>query len=270
MRGANRPDCADCTFTPKEKVCMHPKGKAQKGCPTLGKKRLRESARNEYKKADVKEFARQASIQESECYSGREQRPYVMHPVKPRIQEICEFAGKMGYERLGLVFCVGLAKEAEAVSRILKTQGFDLVSVACKVGCVPKEEIGLKDDEKIFIGGYEAMCNPILQAKVVNDAGSQFNVLLGLCVGHDSLFFKYAEAPTTVLAVKDRVTGHNPLAAVYVSGNYYSWLKEPQRRKAANLSEAQSASADETNLNERKSNDPNRLKGQSRNKQNRK
>jgi uncharacterized metal-binding protein len=68
------------------------------------------------------------------------------------------------------------------------------------------------------------MCNPIFQAYVVNDAGTDFNVLLGLCVGHDSLFFKYTEAPTTVLAVKDRVTGHNPLAAVYLSESYYSWL----------------------------------------------
>jgi enoyl-CoA hydratase/carnithine racemase len=42
---------------------------------------------------------------------------------------------------------------------------------------------------------------------------TDFNVLLGLCVGHDSLFLKYAEAPCTVLAVKDRMLGHNPLAA---------------------------------------------------------
>jgi uncharacterized metal-binding protein len=137
----------------------------------------------------------------------------------------------MNYERLGFVFCIGLAREAEAVSGILKNQGFDLVSVACKVGCVPKEELGLEEQEKIYIGEYESMCNPILQAKVVNQAKTQFNVLLGLCVGHDSLFFKYAKAPTTVLAVKDRVTGHNPLAAVYISGNYYSWLKEPPRSR---------------------------------------
>jgi uncharacterized metal-binding protein len=46
-------------------------------------------------------------------------------------------------------------------------------------------------------------------------------------VGHDSLFFKFADAPTTVLAVKDRVTGHNPLAAIYLSGTYYQKLKNP-------------------------------------------
>ena len=56
---------------------------------------------------------------------------------------------------------------------------------------------------------------------------SQFNVLLGLCVGHDSLFFRYAEAPCTVLAVKDRLLGHNPLAAVYEYESYYRYLKQP-------------------------------------------
>jgi uncharacterized metal-binding protein len=233
MRGANRPDCADCTFTPREKACMAPKGRGQKGCPTLIGKRITETARKEYKKPAIKEFARQASIQEGECYSEREKKPYVMHPTKPRIQEICEFAWKMGYNRLGLAFCVGLAREAAMVGKILQNQGFEVVSVACKVGCVPKEEIGIKNEEKIYIGEYESMCNPILQSKVLNEAETQFNILLGLCVGHDSLFFKYAEAPTTVLAVKDRVTGHNPLAAVYISGNYYSWLKEPLRRRTA-------------------------------------
>lgn len=224
MKTNNLSDCASCALTPKEKVCMNPKGKGSKGCPTLGKKKLAGRAQRKYQKADVREFARQASIQEGECYAGRDQRPYVMHPTKPRIQEICEFARKMGYTRLGLVFCIGLYKEAEAVARILQNQGFETVSVVCKVGSIPKEEIGVKESEKIFIGQYESMCNPILQAVIVNDAKTDFNILLGLCVGHDSLFFKYAEAPTTVLAVKDRVAGHNPLAPIYLSGNYYSWL----------------------------------------------
>ena len=224
MKRNNLSDCASCALSPKEKVCMNPKGKGSKGCPTLGEKKLAGQAQKKYQKADIGEFARQASIQEGECYAGREKRPYVMHPTKPRIQEICEFAQKMGYTRLGLVFCVGLYKEAEVVARILQNQGFETVSVVCKVGSIPKEEIGVKDSEKIFIGQYESMCNPILQAAIVNEAKTDFNILLGLCVGHDSLFFKYAEAPTTVLAVKDRVTGHNPVASIYLSGNYYSWL----------------------------------------------
>jgi uncharacterized metal-binding protein len=227
MNKGNLPDCANCSPVPQEKICMNLKGKGGKGCPTLQAKGLAGQAQKEYHLTDVREFARQASIQEGECYAGRDQRPYVMHPTKPRIREICEFARKMGYTRLGLVFCVGLAKEAAIVAQILHNQGFETVSVACKVGSVPKEEIDVKDSEKIFIGEHESMCNPILQAVIVNDAKTDFNILLGLCVGHDSLFFKYAEAPTTVLAVKDRVAGHNPLGPIYLWGNYYSWLNMP-------------------------------------------
>jgi uncharacterized metal-binding protein len=214
-------------LNPKGKVCCNPEGKGSKGCPTLGKKKLTVQAQKEYQLANVKEFARQASIQEGECYADRDKRPYVMHPTKPRILEICEFSRKMGYTRLGLVFCVGLCKEAAIVAQILQNQGFETVSVVCKVGSIPKEEIGVKDSEKVFIGRHESMCNPVLQAMVVNEAKTDFNILLGLCVGHDSLFFKYAEAPTTVLAVKDRVAGHNPLGPVYLWGNYYSWLNMP-------------------------------------------
>ncbi|MCX5805079.1 MAG: DUF1847 domain-containing protein [Proteobacteria bacterium] len=217
--------CAACEHPIRERACMSPKGKGAKGCPTMGSRTILEKARKEYDKEDIREFARQASIQEGECYAGRDKKPFVMHPVKPRILEIVEFAEKMAYKKLGLVFCMGLSKEAALVNEMPEHHGFDVVSIVCKAGCVSKDEIGVKDDEKIQMGKHETMCNPILQAMVANEAETDFNILLGLCVGHDSLFFKYADAPTTVLAVKDRVTGHNPLAAIYTMGNFYSWVK---------------------------------------------
>ena len=230
MKKGLPPACADCGLTRKERICMTPGGKASSGCPTVTEILAVDEAKKIYINYEVKEFARQASIQEGQCYAESDKKRYVMHPTKPRIQEIYEFAKKMNYRRLGLIFCVGLAKEAKMVSDILSNQGFDVVSVVCKVGTVPKEEIGVKEEEKIFIGQHETMCNPIAQALIVNRQKTQFNILLGLCVGHDSLFFKYAKAPTTVLAVKDRVTGHNPLAAVYTSGSYYAWINKPENK----------------------------------------
>jgi hypothetical protein len=41
------------------------------------------------------------------------------------------------------------------------------------------------------------------------------------------MYFKYATAPTTVLAVKDRVSGHNPLACINTSANYGAWVMNP-------------------------------------------
>jgi uncharacterized metal-binding protein len=210
-----------------KKACFTPGGTGPQSCPTLNDQVVLPDANREYWDPGTKEFARQASIQEAECYANRHQRPYVMQPTKTRIVEICEFAGKMRYRRLGLAFCIGLNQEAKIVENVFKANGFEVVSVACKAGRTPKEKIGIRDKEKIYRGTDEAMCNPIYQAKLLNRGKTEFNVLLGLCVGHDSLFFKYTEAPATVLAVKDRVTAHNPLAAIYTSGSYYRKIVNP-------------------------------------------
>ena len=68
------------------------------------------------------------------------------------------------------------------------------------------------------------MCNPILQAKLLNKAGTELNVVIGLCVGHDSLFYKCSEALSTTLVTKDRVLAHNPVGALYQVKAYYKRL----------------------------------------------
>jgi len=75
------------------------------------------------------------------------------------------------------------------------------------------------------------MCNPIGQALVLNEAKTEFNILMGLCVGHDSLFLKNSDAPVTVFAVKDRVLGHNPLAAIYNYDTYYRRFKQGELKE---------------------------------------
>ena len=120
MKEKNQPECAGCRVAPERKVCMNLEGIGAKGCPTLGRKANTQKAQGEYRKKDVGEFARHASIQEGECYADKDKKPYVMHPVKPRMLEICEFAQKMGYTKLGLAFCGGLAGEAAVVDRILE------------------------------------------------------------------------------------------------------------------------------------------------------
>jgi uncharacterized metal-binding protein len=221
------PACAACTKEMPNMVCMHSSGSGHKGCPTLTRKDILAKANQEYINARTGHFARQASLQEAACYANRHERPYVMQPTKTRITEISEFADRMGYKRLGLVFCVGLKSEAGIVENIMKRNGFEVVSVCCKAGRTSKDLLHIKDRDKIFQGTDEAMCNPVFQAMVVNEEKTDFNILLGLCVGHDSLFFKYAEAYTTVLAVKDRVTGHNPLAPIYLHNSYYKKLVPP-------------------------------------------
>jgi uncharacterized metal-binding protein len=221
----NLMNCARCSIAVAERACRKDGGKAPSFCPTVNKKDLIEASLKEYEIPEVSEFAKQASIQEAEGYGDRELGYEHARPVKPRILETIEFARKMKYKRIGLVFCSGLRREAKIVEKLLSSSEFEVVSVICKAGRTPKEKIGIRDDQKIAIGCFESMCNPIMQAFVLNDSKTEFNVLMGLCVGHDSLFLKYAEAPCTVLAAKDRLLGHNPLAAIYNIDSYYRALK---------------------------------------------
>ena len=140
---------------------------------------------------------------------------------KTRLEEIMDFASKCDFKKLGVAFCVGLSKEAKILCRVFKNNGFDVDSVVCKNASIPKEFLKIKDSEKVRPGTYEPMCNPIGQAMFLNNAKTDLNIILGLCVGHDSLFIKYSNAPVTVFAVKDRVLAHNPIAALYLSDSYY-------------------------------------------------
>ena len=134
-----------------------------------------------------------------------------------------DFARRAGYHKIGLAFCTGLQAEAKIFAKILRANGFEVVSVICKNGSVDKSEIGITEAEKLQ-PGFEAMCNPVRQAKLLAAAGAEFNVILGLCVGHDTLFIKHSSVPVTVLAVKDRVLAHNPLGAIYQADAYYKRL----------------------------------------------
>ncbi len=221
-------NCAKCPFPSSERICSSTGEKAPAFCPTRNLEKLVPRALEEYHKPEIEEFARQASLQEAAGYGNKEKGYACLKPVKPRIEEIMDFARRMGYTRLGLAFCGGLHREACMVEEIFTLQGFEVVSVMCKVGSVPKEELGLTEEDKLSVGNFEAMCNPVLQALVLNEEKTHFNVLLGLCVGHDSLFLKYASAPCTVLAAKDRLLAHNPLAAVYTSLSYYRSLRQKE------------------------------------------
>ncbi|MCP4749601.1 MAG: DUF1847 domain-containing protein [Proteobacteria bacterium] len=188
-------------------------------CPMRRFPEVMEKVEGEYQRPDIREFARLASIQEAQCYEITSEG---VRNKFPRLEEIVQFAGKCNYRKIGIAFCVGLKEEMRMVSDILKAKGFEIVSVNCKVGGIPKESIGLKGEEKIMGPGImETMCNPIAQAEILRAESVDLAIMLGLCVGHDTLFLKYCTVPCTVLAVKDRVLGHNPLAACYLSKSPY-------------------------------------------------
>lgn len=126
-----------------------------------------------------------------------------------RVKELILLAEEMGWKKLGITFCIGLSEEAEKLQSILKSKGFEVHSVVCKVGSVKKSELALPQKDG------ESACNPILQAMTLNGIGTDLNVIVGLCLGHDILFQENSDAPTTTLVVKDRLLAHNPVGALY-------------------------------------------------------
>ncbi len=141
-----------------------------------------------------------------------------------RVEEIVAFAKRIGAKKIGIATCIGLMSEAKTFAKILKAKGLESYSVICKVGSTDKTEVGIPEELKVQKGCHEALCNPVLQARLLNKEKTELNVIVGLCVGHDSLFIKYSKAPVTTLITKDRVLGHNPAAALYTSGFYYKRL----------------------------------------------
>lgn len=140
-----------------------------------------------------------------------------------RVEELMVFSERMGYKKLGIATCVGLIRESRTLAQILRNHGFEVYGVACKCGVQKKASVGC-DPSCDELGPN--MCNPVLQAELLNEEGTDFNVTMGLCVGHDSLFYKHSKAPVTTLVAKDRVLAHNPCAALYQADAYYKRLKK--------------------------------------------
>lgn len=206
--------CADCWA----KACRtKTEEKYPPFCPTKNlDPALFEAAMAEYEKEETGRLALESALIESEFYCRL-----------TRVEETVLFIERMGYRKVGVAACVGLLEEARTFTKILRAHGIDVYTLCCKCGAADKSRIGLPEEKKLNGGGgHESMCNPILQAKLLEQEGTELNVMIGLCVGHDTLFLAHSAAPATVLVVKDRVLGHNPAAALYMANTGYSRFKK--------------------------------------------
>ncbi len=132
-----------------------------------------------------------------------------------RLAELVYYCLGMRYKKLGVAFCIDLLQPASILTEVLK-RFFSVFPVCCKIG-------GVQVDEDHFLGsngkafGRESRiaCNPLMQAEVLNRIGVDMNIIVGLCVGADSVFTKASQAPVTTIFVKDKSLANNPIGAVY-------------------------------------------------------
>ncbi|WP_018702766.1 DUF1847 domain-containing protein [Anaeromusa acidaminophila] len=157
---------------------------------------------------DVKEQYQGRELEMMQAAACTEGRYYLK---LTRLEESVEFAKLLGTKKIGLAFCIGLAEEAKLIEAYF-AKFFEVHSVCCKVCAIEKDKLGL---EPIKDGAKEVMCNPKVQAAILNKEETELNFTVGLCVGHDMLFTSASAAPVSCLVAKDRVMAHNPLGAVY-------------------------------------------------------
>jgi uncharacterized metal-binding protein len=186
------------------------------------------NAMEKYRESENKEIYINSAINEQESYEIIRGRRI---GVRPRLLEIIQFSKLMGWNKLGVAYCGGVTKEAQRVIEILESSDLEPYSVRCTCGHVDKSVLGVPKKYKISNlfdepDKFEAGCNPIVQAEVLNSEKMEMNVIIGLCIGHDLAFTKYSKAPVTTLMVKDRVTGHNTLASLYSSYHHPRYWKE--------------------------------------------
>jgi uncharacterized metal-binding protein len=210
------PDCAICRVA----ACTAAPGTkpAPKFCPMPVEAELLGEVRDRYLEDDgLRKLAQESARTEAAGYCK-----------STRVEEVMDLARRMGWHHLGIAHCAGLMDEARVAREIFLAGGFEVSAVCCKVGSIAKEDVGLSDRDKVHPGEFEPLCSPVGQAALLAEAGTDFNVVIGLCVGHDSMFFMNSKAPVTVLVAKDRVLGHNPVAALYTSHSYYRRLTQPR------------------------------------------
>lgn len=118
---------------------------------------------------------------------------------RTRLQEIIIYAKKLGYTRIGIAFCIEYEREARILYDIL-SRYFEVFSVCCKVCSFEKASLKIKKSED---SEYEAVCNPIGQAILLNNDSTDLNLMLGLKTGYDILFVKYSEAPSIALPAQE-------------------------------------------------------------------
>lgn len=129
----------------------------------------------------------------------------------PRIRELILFAHEMGAHRIGIASCKSFIPESEMLADILRSEGFEPIDAMCRIGSLRRSDVGLHDESPERANMLT--CNPYMQADVLNEAGCDFNIIMGLCLGHDMMFTKRSNAWVTTLAIKDWSCAHDkPIA----------------------------------------------------------
>lgn len=122
---------------------------------------------------------------------------------KDRVEELIGYCKIHGIKTIGIANCISFQKESDILVQELRDNGFEIHDINCKMARIPSSE---------FVPEAKGIaCNPIGQANFLADRGTQLNLSVGLCVGHDILFNMHTKAPVSTILVKDRKLNHRTI-----------------------------------------------------------
>ncbi len=122
---------------------------------------------------------------------------------KSRLQELINFAHISGFKRLGIANCVAVQPYADKLAELLRAAGFEVFTLGCR-------DSGL-DGSEIAEDLAGPCCDPISQAEYLNNANTDFNIMVGLCLGHELIFQRHSKAEFTTFLVKDLATNNRTI-----------------------------------------------------------
>jgi uncharacterized metal-binding protein/predicted Fe-Mo cluster-binding NifX family protein len=132
-----------------------------------------------------------------------------------RLAEVVYFALEMGCQRVGVAFCEDLREPAAILTDVLR-RFFTVFPVGCRVGsALLPDRLGKQPPMQKKGPAEKDLCDPLGVAEVLNQNRTDLNILVGFCVGADSVFTQSSEAPVTTIFVKDKSLANNPIGAVY-------------------------------------------------------
>jgi len=138
-----------------------------------------------------------------------ESKGYMMWP---RLKDTIELARRMEYQKIAVLFCPDLAREAKKTCRILTESGFTVTSRVC----------GIKKTKPQL---PEALMSEL------KDVGPELIVNTGLCTACETDMLQYAEVPVTTFIARDKKLNNYTASMVYASDQWRDWAKEIYRDK---------------------------------------
>ncbi len=202
-QAAAEPGCEHCGVA----ACEHPGRTAPTFCPEQGiSDETRSRVRSLYDEPENRRIMEAAA------------RVSAGTANSTRVQDTIKFASYMGASRIGIAACTAMLKETAVLARLLRRAGFSVVALGCKLQENRAPDLGI--DPACGVGDC-VICNPIMQALLLNEAKCDLNILMGICVGHDALFAKYSDAPAVTLVAKDFLAANNPCAVLYTADSVY-------------------------------------------------